>query len=151
MPAKSARFTHIAAVVALTTPFWAILSPIVHAQDQHPPECTDARWLKSVRTQYNGLEEINQKTVRIKDIRDVKETYYGDAPKSFNQYANSNDHVLDVRWCQATLMLNDAQSDTIYWFLADELKGTSHSTVFDHCSGRHNLTDETCAKYREHR
>ena len=50
--------------------------------------------VKGIRSQYNGLEAINQETTRIKEIKDVKETHYGAAPKSFNQYANSNDHVL---------------------------------------------------------
>ena len=147
----TARVSHLAAVTALVMPFWAMLPAGASAQDQHPPRCSDASWLRRVRAQYNGAEEIRQNTVRIKDIAGVKETWFGDAPKSFNQYANSHDRILNVRWCQATLMLNDGQSDTIYWFLADELDSGQHSTVVDHCSGRHNLTDETCAKYREHR
>jgi hypothetical protein len=121
-----------------------------HAQ-QHPPNCSDQDSVKGVRAQYNGLEAIRQATTRIKEIKDVAETYFGAAPGSFNQYANSNDHVLTVRWCQATLVLNDGQDDTVYWFLADEQKGDRHSTVQDHCSTRHNLLDETCAKWREHR
>jgi hypothetical protein len=120
-----------------------------HAQQQ-PPNCTDAESLKPLKKQYNGAE-LSNATGKIKEIRDVKETYYGAAPASFNQYANSNDHVPNVRWCQATLVLNDGQSDTVYWFLADEQKGDKHSTVEDHCSSRHNLVDSTCAKWREHR
>ena len=107
--------------------------------------------MKGIRSQYNGLETINQRSTKIKEIRDVKETYYGDAPPSFNQYANSNDRVLSVRWCQATLVLNDGQEDTVYWFLADEQQRGRHSVVQDHCSTKHNLLDETCSKWREHR
>ena len=120
-----------------------------HAQQQ-PPNCTDEDSVKGIRKQYNGLEEMTNGTSRIKEIKDVKETYYGAAPKSFNQYANSNDRVLNVRWCQADLVLNDGHGDTVYWFLADELKGNRHSTVQDHCSTKHNLLDATCAKYRQH-
>ena len=120
-----------------------------HAQQQ-PPNCTDEDSVKGIRKQYNGLEEMNNGTSRIKEIKDVKETYYGEAPKYFNQYANSNDRILNVRWCQASLVLNDGQGDTVYWFLADELKGNRHSTVQDHCSTKHNLLDATCAKYRQH-
>ena len=116
-----------------------------------PPACTEADSVRGVRTQYNAVEEFSQATTRIKEIKDVKETYYGAPPKSFNQYANSNDHVLSVRWCQATLVLNNGQGDTVYWFLADELQGNRHSTVQDHCSTKHNLLDATCAKWREHR
>jgi hypothetical protein len=116
-----------------------------------PPNCTDEASVKGMRSQYNGLEAINQKTTKIKEIKDVTETYYGTAPASFNQYANSNDRVLNVRWCQATLMLNEGTADTVYWFLADEQQGNKHSVVQDHCSSKHNLLDETCAKWREHR
>lgn len=142
----------IATVGAITALSALGLLPIAAAQaQQQPPNCTDDESLKGIKKQYNGLEEINNANVRIKEIENVKETYYGAAPKSFNQYANSNDHVLNVRWCQATLVLNDGQGDTVYWFLADEQKGDRHSTVQDHCSTKHNLLDSTCAKWREHR
>lgn len=129
----------------------SLVSPPPAQAQQMPPNCADKASVKGVRQQYNGLEEINQTTTKIKEVRDVKETYYGAAPDSFNQYANSNDRVLSVRWCQATLMLDDGQVDTVYWFLADEQQGDRHSTVQDHCSTKHNLLDETCAKWREHR
>jgi hypothetical protein len=143
----------LATVSAFTTALCALglLSVVPARAQQLPPNCTDEDSVKGIRSQYNGLEAINQATTRIKEIRDVKETYYGAAPKSFNQYANSNDHVLNVRWCQATLILNDGQGDTVYWFLADEQKGNRHETVQDHCSNKHNLLDTTCAKWREHR
>jgi hypothetical protein len=116
-----------------------------------PPNCADDASVKGIRSQYNGLEAINQRTTKIKEIKDVTETYYGTAPPSFNQYANSNDRVLNVRWCQATLVLNEGSADTVYWFLADEQQGNRHSVVQDHCSSKHNLLDTTCAKWREHR
>jgi hypothetical protein len=140
----------LSSVSALTTVLALNLLSVIPARAQ-PPGCTDEASVKGIRSQYNGLESINQEPTKIKEIKEVKETYYGDAPKSFNQYANSNDHVVSVRWCQATLVLNDGQGDTVYWFLADEQKGDRHSTVQDHCSTRHNLLDETCAKWREHR
>lgn len=151
MPARSVCFSHLSSVAMLAVSFWVILPPAAHAQEQQPPSCTDAHSLKNIRKQYNAVEEIQDKKIRIKDMIDAKEIYYGDAPKSFNQYANSNDHIMKVRWCQASLILSDGQSDNIYWFLADELKGTMHSTVYDHCSGKHNMMDETCATYRDHR
>lgn len=135
---------------ALTTACALILVSI-NAARAEPPRCTDEDSVKGIRRQYNGLESINQTTIKIREVKDVQETYYGDAPKSFNQYANSNDRVLSVRWCRATLLLNDGQTDTVYWFLADELQGGRHSTVQDHCSNKHNLLDGTCAKWREHR
>jgi hypothetical protein len=137
---------------AVTTLSALSLLAIAPAQaQQQPPNCTDDDSLKGIRRQYNGLDEINNATVKIREVKDVKETYYGAAPKSFNQYANSNDRILNVRWCQATLVLNNGQDDTVYWFLADEQQGDRHSTVQDHCSTRHNLLDSTCAKWREHR
>jgi hypothetical protein len=143
------RIAIVGAIIALSA---LGLLPIAAAQaQQQPPNCTDDESLKGIKKQYNGLEEINNATVRIKEIKNVKETYYGAAPQSFNQYANSNDRVLNVRWCQAAMLLNDGQGDTVYWFLADEQKGDRHSTVQDHCSTKHNLLDSTCAKWREHR
>jgi hypothetical protein len=143
------RIAIVGAIIALSA---LGLLPIAAAQaQQQPPNCTDDESLKGIKKQYNGLEEINNATVRIKEIKNVKETYYGAAPQSFNQYANSNDRVLNVRWCQAAILLSDGQGDTVYWFLADEQKGDRHSTVQDHCSTKHNLLDSTCAKWREHR
>jgi hypothetical protein len=127
------------------------LSAASAGAQQLPPSCTDEDSVRGIRKQYNGLQEVNQATTRIKEIKDVKETYYGPAPKSFNQYANSNDRVLNVRWCQANLVLSDGQGDTVYWFLADEQQGNRHETIQDHCSTKHNLLDATCAKWREHR
>lgn len=151
MPLISVCFSHLAAVALLTMPIWGIVPTVAHAQEQQPPSCTEARSLKNIRTQYNAIEELQGNKIKINEMKDVKEIYFGDAPKSFNQYANSNDRVMKVRWCQASLMLNDGQSDNIYWFLADELKGNRHSTVYDHCSGKHNMMDQTCATYRDHR
>jgi len=129
----------------------SLLSVVPAQAQQFPPNCTDEASVHGIRSQYNGSEELKQTTTKIKEIKDVKETYYGPAPKSFNQYANSTDRVLNVRWCQATLLLNDGQSDTVYWFLADEQQRDRHSTVLDHCSTKHNLMDTTCAQWREHR
>ena len=148
-PCSSLR--RVATVGAFTALSAFSLLSAAPARAQHPPNCTDAESVKGIRKQYNGLEEIKQAATRIKEIKDVKETYYGPAPKSFNQYANSNDRILSVRWCQATLVLNDGQGDTVYWFLADEQQGNRHETVQDHCSTKHNLLDSTCAKWREHR
>jgi hypothetical protein len=148
---QASPLLRVTAVAALNALSWAILFPAtaVRAQEQQPPACSDEAWIKSVKRQYNTVEEIQQRSLKIKDLKDVRETHYGPAPKSFNQYANSNDHVLNVRWCQATLTLSDGQADTLYWFLADELEGTKHSTVLDHCSPKHSF-DPSCAKYREH-
>jgi hypothetical protein len=153
MPDKSSRLLRVAAVVALSTLSWASLLPVApaRAQEQQPPGCGEERWVKRVKAQYDGAEEMLQGTRRIKEIKDVKETYYGAAPKSFNQYANSNDRIVNVRWCQATLVLSDGQGDTLYWYLADEQKGEKHSTLSDHCSTKHNTLDTNCSKYREHR
>jgi hypothetical protein len=143
------RHATVSAVTALCAFNLLFVAPAL--AQQLPPNCTDEDSVKGIKKQYNGLEEIKQATTRIKEIKDVRETYYGAAPQSFNQYANSNDRVLSVRWCQATIVLNDGQGDTVYWFLADEKQGNSHSIVQDHCSTRHNLLDETCGKWREHR
>ena len=149
---RCALMRRLATVSAVTTlGALSLLTAAPTRAQQLPPACTDEDSVKGIKKQYNGLEEINQATTRIKEIKDVKETYYGAAPQSFNQYANSNDRVLSVRWCQATLVLNDGQGDTVYWFLADEKQGDRHSIVQDHCSTRHNLLDATCAKWREHR
>jgi hypothetical protein len=152
MPDQPSRLLHFIATASVVAALSAVgFLSIGSAQaQQQPPNCTDAESLKGIKKQYNGLEEINNAPSRIKEINDVKETYYGTAPKSFNQYANSDDHVLNVRWCQATLVLNDGQGDTVYWYLADEQKGDQHSTLQDHCSSKHNLLDSTCAKWREH-
>jgi hypothetical protein len=148
-PSRLLQRIATASVVAAVSAVSLLSIGSAHAQQQ-PPSCTDAESLKGIKKQYNGLEEINNTPGRIKEINDVKETYYGTAPKSFNQYANSDDHVLNVRWCQATLVLNDGQGETVYWYLADEQKGDRHSTLQDHCSSKHNLLDSTCAKWREH-
>jgi hypothetical protein len=153
MSDNSSRLLRVAAVAALSALSWASLLPgaPARAQEQQPPGCGEAPWVKRVKAQYDGAEEMLQGTRRIKEIKDVKETYYGAAPKSFNQYANSNDHIVNVRWCQATLVLNDGQGDSLYWYLADEQKGEKHSTLLDHCSTKHNTLDTDCSKYREHR
>jgi hypothetical protein len=153
MSDTSSRLLRVAAVAALTALCWASLLPVApaRAQEQPPPGCAEEHWVKRVKAQYDGAEEMRPGTLRIKEIKDVKETYFGAAPKSFNQYANSNDRIVSVRWCQATLVLNDGQGDTLFWFLADELKGEKHSTVSDHCSTKHNTLDTNCSKYREHR
>jgi hypothetical protein len=148
---RSGSTHRLAFVAAFTTVCAFSLLSIGPVQAEQPPNCTDDNSIKGIKSQYNGLEEINQATTRIKEIKDVQETYYGAAPRSFNQYANSNDRVLGVRWCRATLVLTDGQADTVYWFLADEQQGGRHSTVQDHCSTKHNLLDATCAKWREHR
>jgi hypothetical protein len=153
MSAKSRRSLRTATVAVLGIFSCVILSPVMpaRAQEQQPPGCAEERWVKTIKKQYDGAEEMLQGTRRIKEIKDVKETHFGAAPKSFNQYANSNDRILNVRWCQAALVLNDGQGDTLYWYLADEQKGEKHSTLYDHCSTKHNIVDESCAKYREHK
>ena len=153
MPARSSRLRRVAAVAALSTLSFVSLLPVApaRAQEQQPPGCSEERWVKRIKAQYDGAEEMLQGTRRIKEIKDVKETFYGAAPRSFNQYANSNDHIVNVRWCQAALVLNDGQGDTLYWYLADEQKGEKHSTLFDHCSMKHNTLDTDCSKYKEHR
>lgn len=153
MPDKSSRVLRGASIAAVCVSSWVTLFPAApaRAQEQQPPGCTEPSSVKRIKAQYDGAEEMLQGTRRIKEIKDVQETYYGAAPKSFNQYANSNDHIVNVRWCQATLVLNDGQADTLYWYLADEQKGERHSTLYDHCSTKHNTLDTNCAKYREHR
>jgi hypothetical protein len=153
MPARPPRLPRLATftVLACVSALGSLPPAPARAQDQHPPACSDERWIKSVKRQYDDAEEIIKHSgLKIKEIKEVKETYYGAAPKSFNQYANSNDHVLNVRWCQATLVLSDGQGDTLYWYLADELQGEKHSTPYDHCSPKHSF-DATCAEYREHK
>jgi hypothetical protein len=147
MPDQSCSLVRRIAIIGALTAVGMLNLVCVAPARAEPPSCTAEDSVKGIKTQYNGLETINQKPT----IRDVKETYYGAAPKSFNQYANANDHVLSVRWCQATLVLNDGQDDVVYWFLADEQKGDRHSIIQDHCSTKHNLLDETCAQWREHR
>jgi hypothetical protein len=153
MPDKSRRLLRAAAFAGLFVLCCIILltAAPARAQEQQPPGCAEERWVKTIKKQYDGAEEMLQRARRIKEIKDVKETYFGTAPKSFNQYANSNDHILNVRWCQATLVLNDGQDDTLYWYLADEQKGEKHSTLYDHCSNKHNIIDTNCVKYREHK
>jgi hypothetical protein len=152
MPDKSFRSLCVAAIAALCACSGATLLPAVPARAQAalPPACDEPGTMKRLKRQFNDAEEMMQRTGRIKEITEVKETHYGAAPKSFNQYANSNDHILNVRWCQATLLLTDGQTDTLFWYLADEQKGDKHSLLYDHCSKRSTL-DPNCDKYREHR
>jgi hypothetical protein len=151
MPDKSFRLLCVVALTALSAFSGATLFPVARAQEALPPACSEPGAMKRIKTQYNVAEEMMQRTARIKEITEIKETYYGAAPKSFNQYANSNDHILNVRWCQATLLLSDGQTDTLFWYLADEQKGEKHSMPYDHCSLKHNIIDTNCDKYREHR
>ena len=152
MPDKSSRSLRVAVLAALCAFAGATLLPAApaRAQEALPPACGEPDAMKRIKRQYNDAAEMMQRTGRIKEIAEVKETHYGAAPKSFNQYANSNDHILNVRWCQATLQLTDGQTEPLYWYLADEQKGDKHSLLYDQCS-KHSTLDPNCDKYREHR
>jgi hypothetical protein len=116
--------------------------------DEPPPGCSDERWVKRIKTQYQDAETLRENR-RIKELRDLRETHLGPAPKSFNQYASAKNYIANVRWCQATLALDNGETDTLFWYLADQVEGDRHSTLFDHCSTKHDTFKDKCVSYRE--
>jgi hypothetical protein len=120
------------------------------AEDQ-APLCTDAGWVKKIKTQYEGNDELKGINLKLREIKDIKEMHFGPAPKSFNQYSSANHYITNVRWCSGIAVLSNGETDTLYWHMADEKNGERHIIHYDHCSPRHNLLDTECASHREFR
>jgi hypothetical protein len=142
------RRTHRLALFLAFCGFGLVAAP-ARADDQAPPLCTDAGWVKKIKTQYEAVEEIVGENLKLKEIREVKELQFGPAPKSFNQYSSTNHFIANVRWCSGIAVIASGQTDPVYWHLADEKNGERHSIQYDQCSAKHDLYKDQCVSYRE--
>ena len=115
---------------------------------EEPPLCTDSASLKSLKRQYEGLEE-QKEHLKVKEVADVKQLHFGPSPASVNQYANKTTYGTKSRYCQGTAMLVGGKTDTVYWRMDYIVEARGHSINFDHCSPKHNLLDTTCQTYRD--
>ncbi len=115
---------------------------------QEPPLCTDKRWLKKIKTQYEVLE-AQRGHVTVKEIGDVKQAHFGPSPASVNQYATKTSYGTKSRYCEGTALLSDGKTDPVYWRMDYMVEGSRHSINFDHCSLRHDMTDAKCQSHRD--
>lgn len=119
-------------------------STVVGKQD--PPLCTDEQYLKRIKTQYNGAEELRG-NLKIKELTSVKQLHFGPSPHSVNQYANKTNYGTNSRYCQASATLSDGKSDTVYWRMDFMVNGGDHDINYDHCSLKHDTFQDKCADY----
>ena len=118
------------------------------AAGNDPPECSDATSLRTVKRQYQGLEEQKQR-LKIKELSDVKQIRLGPPPASVNQYATKTAYATSSRWCQATAALSNGKADTLYWRMDHLVDAKGGSSVnLDHCATDHDLLDSHCQKLR---
>ncbi len=117
------------------------------AAGNEPPDCNNETSLRSVKRQYQALEEQKQ-NLKIKQFSDVKQIRLGSPPASVNQYATKTSYATSSRWCQATAALSNGKADTVYWRMDYMVDGQGSSINLDHCATNHDLLDSNCQKLR---
>jgi hypothetical protein len=78
----------------------------------------------------------------------VKELKLGPPPRGVNQYATKTTYGVSSRWCEATLVLSDGKSDSLYWRMDYLVEVKGHSINYDSCSLRHDLIDPKCRRHQ---
>ena len=115
---------------------------------QQPPLCTDTKELKGIKKGYEFLEEQGG-NLKVKEITGVKELGLGSPPPGVNQYATKTTYAVSSRSCEATVLLSDGKTDSIYWRMDYLVEAKGHSINVDSCSLRHDLVDTKCQRHRK--
>ena len=93
----------------------------------------------------DGIRGANRK---IREQGDIKEIGLGSAPIS-SLAPRPKDLKITSRYCQAALVLDNGEKDTLYWRIDVIVQGADRSTNYDHCSTRHDTFQDQCISYRE--
>jgi hypothetical protein len=138
-----------AAMIALV-PTGVLLSgaPQAVAADDDPAACTDQRINRRIREQYEFADGVRGANRKIREQGDIKEIGLGSAPIS-SLAPRPKDLKITSRYCQAVLVLDNGERDTLYWRIDVIVQGADRSTNYDHCSTRHDTFQDQCISYRE--
>ncbi|MDB6157043.1 MAG: exported protein of unknown function [Gammaproteobacteria bacterium] len=148
---KCSLFLPLAASAAmLSSPFAAAAPSAIDttaAGAREPPLCTEKAALKAIKQGYEFLESQGG-NLKVKEITGVKELKLGTPPPGVNQYANKTTYAVSSRSCEATLLLSDGKTDSVYWRMDYLVEGNGHSINYDSCSLRHDMIDTKCQRHR---
>jgi hypothetical protein len=149
---KCFLFLPLAVITALplaSPPAYAAPSPTEAAAPgaQEPPLCTEKQALKGIKQGYEFLESQGG-NLKVKDITGVKQLKLGPPPPGVNQYASKTTYAVSSRSCEATLLLSDGKTDSVYWRMDYLVEGKGHSINYDSCSLRHDVIDAKCQRHR---
>lgn len=134
------------AIVLITSPLGGMAQAF--AADDDPAACTDQRFNRRIKEQYELADSIRGANRRIREQTDIKEIGLGSAPISSLAPRPKNLKITS-RYCQASLVLDNGEKDTLYWRIDVIIEGTERSTNYDHCSTRHDTFKDQCISYRE--
>jgi hypothetical protein len=116
----------------------ALLPSSTRADDRAPPLCTDERTLEAIKYNYHR----NSGDVRrLREIKEVIEISYGPSPFHQKQLINS-------RFCRAIGLLDNGETDTLFWRLDWVDEGSAHSIQRLNCSFRHDVFNDKCRLWR---
>jgi hypothetical protein len=139
-----------AAMLSSGSPFAAAAPSAIDttaAGAREPPLCTEKAALKAIKQGYEFLESQGG-NLKVKEITGVKELKLGTPPPGVNQYANKTTYAVSSRSCEATLLLSDGKTDSVYWRMDYLVEGNGHSINYDSCSLRHDMIDTKCQRHR---
>lgn len=114
---------------------------------QEPPLCTDKSSLKAIRQGYDFVES-QKGSLKVKEINGVTQIRLGPPPKGVNQYATKTTYAVTSRSCQATVLLSDGKTDSVFWRMDYLVEGNGHSINYDSCALRQDLVDAKCERHR---
>jgi hypothetical protein len=112
------------------------------------PACTDEGYLATIGEQYTFAEAVRGIKRTISQVQEIEEIGFGVPPASADQYATDENVIAASRYCQATVVLDNGETDTLLWRLDDMRDGDDRSVHYDHCSARHDPFGDDCADYR---
>lgn len=113
---------------------WAISCP--NAFSAEAPPCNDEDVLYKVRRAYEFALSVDKSSHKFRGEA-VKETHYGGPNPWVNKHAPSKDYYHKSRYCEATMRLDNGQTEQAY-FRIDALKaGEADKYNFDPCFIKH--------------
>jgi hypothetical protein len=118
------------------------------AADDEPAACTDQRLNRRIKEQYEFADSIRDAKRTVREQADIKEIGLGSAPIS-SLAPRPKDLKITSRYCQAAIVLDNGEKDTLYWRIDVIVQGSERSTNYDHCSIRHDTFEDQCISYRE--
>jgi hypothetical protein len=124
------------------------VAPQALPADDEPALCTDQRSNRRIKEQYEFADGVRGANHKIREQTDIKEIGLGSAPIS-SLAPRPKGLKITSRYCQAALVLDNGEKDTLYWRLDVIIEGTDRSTNYDHCSTRHDTFQDQCISYRQ--
>jgi hypothetical protein len=123
-------------------------APDAFAADDEPVACADKSVNRKIKDQYEFADSVRDSNRKVREVTDVKDLGLGSAPISSLAPRPQNLKITS-RYCQAAVVLDNGEKDTLYWRIDVIVQGSDRGTNYEHCSTRHDTFGDKCISYRE--